>query len=314
MTNEEDNLEKTQAWQPQKLNRTQEFSDLLKLASESQVPQCDATQLGDFLLLTKLGEGGMGQVFQAKQISKDRQVAVKVLAKQVSQRRGFLERFQREARVMGKLNHPNIVKYLAAGESQGWFYLAMELIEGGSVASRLKSLGKLPVAESLQIAIQGCAALHYAHEQALVHRDVKPDNLLITSEGVVKLADLGLARTTDDSEIELTSTGQGMGTPLYAAPEQTIDAKRADAKSDLYSLGCVLYECLTGKLPFDGKNLVELLQAKQQGTFQLPSLRVKGLPSGLDRILIRMMAKLPEHRFASVAEAKSELEAAEASI
>jgi eukaryotic-like serine/threonine-protein kinase len=119
---------------------------------------------------------------------------------------------------------------------------------------------------------------------------------------------LGLAKVTDDSEMELTGTGTGMGTPLYAAPEQTLDAKRADGRSDLYSLGCVFYQCLTGKVPFEGKNLVELMQAKQQGTFTLPSLRVKGLPNVLDRIMIKMMAKLPEHRFPTLVEAKRELQ------
>src|SRR5205085_1766237 len=158
-----------------------------------------------------------------------RVVALKVLAKEVAGRPGFAERFRREVRAMGRLDHPNVVRYLAAGECHGFTYLAMELIEGGSLAGWVAKLGRLPVVDAVFVAAECGKALQYAHGQGLVHRDVKPDNVLLTPDGRVKLADLGLAKADDDAaDAGLTQTGVGIGTPLYAAPEQARDAKHAD--------------------------------------------------------------------------------------
>ena len=286
------------------LNETQEY-----VAAPASTPKkVPLTNLGDFRLVGRLGEGGMGTVFKALQVSRKRFVAIKVLSKHVAQRPGFLERFHRETRTLAKLHHPNIVRYLAAGEDHGFAYLAMELLEGGSVGSWLTKLTRFSIGEAALIAKSCAAALQYAHELNLIHRDVKPDNLLLSKSGEVKLADLGLAKTTDDSDVGLTNTGVGIGTPLYAAPEQARDAKHVDARSDLYSLGNVFYHCLTGKPPFHAGDLLGLIQAKEKGVYVTAGLVNKKVPPKLDRILSKLLAKRPEHRYTCATEFLEELE------
>jgi serine/threonine-protein kinase len=207
---------------------------------------------------------------------------------------------------MGRLDHPNVVRYLAAGEAGGFVYLAMELVEGGSLKEWVGRLGRLSPADAVHAAAECGKALQYAHEQGLVHRDVKPDNVLLTPDGRVKLADLGLAKAADD-DVGLTQTGVGIGTPLYAAPEQIRDAKHADARSDLYALGGVLYHGLTGRPPFSGGDLLDLIGAKERGTFA-PASRTAGVPAALDRVLSRLLAKLPDHRYQSAAEMLQDLD------
>jgi serine/threonine-protein kinase len=248
----------------------------------------------------------MGVVYRAEQISRKRIVALKVLSKTLATSPGFQERFRREARAMGRLDHPNIVRYFAAGEAGGFVYLAMELVEAGSLAKWLGKLGKLPVPDAVFVAAECGKGLQYAHEQGLVHRDVKPDNVLLSPDGRVKLADLGLAKAADD-DTGLTQTGIGIGTPLYAAPEQTRNAKHADARSDLYALGSVAYHCLTGRPPFPGSNLLEILTAKEKGVYVPPSVANPAVPASLDRVLVRLLAKKPEHRYQSCAEFLEEL-------
>ncbi|QEL20153.1 serine/threonine-protein kinase [Limnoglobus roseus] len=298
-------LDQTQDWQPADLDRTHDYSESPPKKAPTKVL---LTTLGDFRLVGKLGEGGMGTVFKAVQVSRNRLVALKVLSKELAQRPGFVERFHREVRVMGKLGHPHIVKLLAAGEDHGFIYLAMELLDGSSIGSWLTKLGRLPVGDAALVAKSCGLALQYAHEAGMVHRDVKPDNLLLAKSRTVKLADLGLAKTADDSDIGLTQTGVGIGTPLYAAPEQARDAKHVDARSDLYSLGSVFYHCLTGKPPFHASNLLDIIKAKEKGVYATASLVNKKVPPALDRILAKMIAKVPDHRYPSVAEFLQELE------
>src|SRR5262249_24648356 len=157
-------------------------------------------------------------------------VALKVLAKELAGRPGFVERFLREARLTARLDHPHIVRSLGTGASHGFHYLAVEYVGGGSVGGWLEKLGRFTIRDALHVALAVARALQYAHEQGLVHRDIKPDNLLLTTDGIVKVADFGLARGEED--LNLTRTGVGIGTPLYAAPEQARDAKHADARSD----------------------------------------------------------------------------------
>ena len=273
------------------------------LAPTDSTEHATLSAVGDYQIVAKLGEGGMGTVFKAVRGKTGRVVALKVLARKAAQRPGFVQRFHREVRTMGRLAHPHIVKYLAAGEANGLIYLAMELVDGGSVADRVKRLGPLGVADAMSVAISAGRALDYAHQNGIVHRDVKPDNLLLTAAGEVKLADLGLAKATDDEgDTTLTGTGTGMGTPLYAPLEQIRDAKRADARSDLYALGGVLYFCLTGSPPFEGADFLALLKAKEKGTFPAASGRNKLVPAGVDKMLSKLLAKLPEHRYQSAAE------------
>ncbi len=263
--------------------------------------------LGDFRLVAKLGEGGMGTVYKARQISQPRDVALKVMAKDLAARPGFVERFHREGRLLARLDHPHIVRCYAVGESHGFYYLAMELVVGGSLKAWLDRLTRFSLGDALHAVLASAAALQYAHEQGLVHRDVKPDNLLLSAEGIVKVADLGLAKAADDDQ-GLTATGIGIGSPLYASPEQTRDAKHADARSDVYSLGCVFYHFLTGRPPFEASNFLELIVAKEKGTFVPARRHNRDVPKAIDSILTRMLAKLPEQRYASCAELAEDLQ------
>lgn len=233
------------------------------------------------------------------------------MSREVASKPGFVQRFDREIRAMAQLDHPNIVHLYKAGEDHGFVYLAMELLEGGSVGSWLEKLDHFSVADSAYIARACGAALHYAHERGFVHRDVKPDNLLIASNGTVKLADMGLAKTATDTVEGLTQTGVGIGTPLYAAPEQVRDAKNVDLRCDIYSLGCVFYRCLTGRPPFYADSLLGVIKAKEKGVYEAAHAVRKKVPQSLDKILSKMLAKLPEHRYSSIAEFLEELDFSE---
>ncbi len=263
--------------------------------------QQKATVLGDYRLLKKLGQGGMGAVYRAHQISLDREVAVKVLSKELASKPAFVQRFLREARVMAKLDHPNILRCHEVGEALGYHFLSMEFVEGGSVENWLQKKKKFSIGDSLHLTLAVAGALHHAHELNLVHRDIKPDNILLTKKGVVKVADLGLAKAQDD-DMSLTKTGTGAGTPIYMAPEQARDAKHVDARVDIYALGCMLYVFLTGKAPFTGETLVELIEAKEKG--KCPPVRQLNddVPERLGLVVDKMIAAKPEHRHQSCAE------------
>ena len=267
-----------------------------------------ATSLGDFKLLKKIGQGGMGAVFRAQQISLDREVAVKVLSKELSGKPAFVQRFQREAKVMARLDHPNILRCYGAGSALGYHFIAIEFVEGGSLENWLKKLKKFSIGDSLHAIITVARALEHAHELKMMHRDVKPDNVLLTKKGVIKVADLGLAKAQDD-DMQLTKTGTGAGTPIYMAPEQARDAKHVDHRCDIYALGCMLYVFLTGQAPFKGETLVELIEAKEKGKFKPMRTYDSSIPERLDLIVDKMLAKKPDLRYASCSEVADELEA-----
>ena len=209
------------------------------------------TQLGDFKIVKKLGQGGMGEVYLAHQISLDRDVALKVMAKQFSSQETFVKRFKREAQTMAKLDHPHIVRGYAVGEDQGLLFLAMELIKGKSMQDWMEKLGKLSVGDALHVTLIVADALKHAHEINMIHRDIKPDNILVTDKGLVKVSDMGLAKAMDE-DMSMTQSGTGLGTPYYMPPEQARNAKHVDHRSDIYALGCTLYHFVSGKLPFAG--------------------------------------------------------------
>jgi serine/threonine protein kinase len=263
--------------------------------------------LGDFRLVARLGEGGMGTVYRARQISRPRDVAVKVLSKELASKASFVQRFRREARLLTRLDHAHIIRCYAVGQSHGYYYLAMELAGGGSVQTWLERLGKLAFGDAIHIALACARALAHAHDLGMVHRDVKPDNLLLSSEGTVKLGDLGLAKAGDES-VELTETGIGIGTPLYAPPEQSRDAKHADARSDLYALGGVLYHLLAGQPPFAGDNFLAVLRAKEKGVFTPLRRHRPELPREVEWIMTRLLARLPEQRYPSCHELIEDLQ------
>src|SRR5262245_8320754 len=266
------------------------------------------TVIGDFQLLKTVGEGAMGKVYKAYQPAFKRYVALKILFEHVAKVPKLVERLYREGLVMGQLDHPNIVAAYGNGEDRGWHYIAMEYIDGESLQKCLNRFGRFSVGDALHIILACARGLQYAHENGLVHRDVKPDNVLITRDGRVKLADLGMVKRLDE-EMGLTQTGHAVGTPWYMPLEQARNAKDIDARSDIYALGCMLYCLLTGEPPFAGKTLVEVIQAKEVGTFPSARSLSSEVPERLDLIISKMTAKLARYRYQSCAEVISDLEA-----
>jgi len=264
--------------------------------------------LGDFQIKRQLGKGGMGVVYLAHQISLDRDCALKVMAKELAAKSGFVERFIREARSMAKIQHPNVVSCYAVNEDKGLHFVAMELIDGKSAQDWLKAKRKLSIADSLLITCIIGEALHFAHELNMVHRDVKPDNILITSKGVIKLSDLGLAKAVDETDMSLTQSGTGLGTPHYMAPEQARNAKHVDRRCDVYALGCTLYHFLTGQTPFTGDSLVDLITNKEKGRFT-PAHRVNPeVSERLSLMIDKAMAQDTKNRYQSCADLIRDLE------
>jgi serine/threonine-protein kinase len=263
--------------------------------------------LGDYQLIRKLGQGSMGTVYLAQHFDLDWRIALKVLSKELAAKPALVQRFQREARLMGILDHPNILPCFDVGEAGGYHYLATLYVEGGSVGNWLKKLGKFSVGDALHITLCCVRALQHAHGLNMIHRDIKPDNLLLTGDGVVKLADLGLAKGLDD-ELSLTRTGTGAGTPLYMAPEQAWDAKKADQRSDIYAVGCMLYRFLTGRFPFAGENYVDIITAKQKGKFTPVGEVNRDVDPRLGPIIEKMIAVDPNCRYQRCDELLAELE------
>ena len=253
-------------------------------------------QIGDFELRKKLGKGGMGEVFLARQISLDRMVALKTLSKELARKPDFVARFEREAKAMAKVDHPNVVKIYAVDSYKGIHFAAIEYIDGQSIQKWLDQLGKFSVSDSVFVAIVCAEALKHAHSENMVHRDIKPDNILVTKKGVIKVADFGLAKAMDE-DVSMTQSGTGLGTPLYMAPEQARNAKHVDHRVDIYALGAMLYHLLTGKLPFGGNTALELIMAKEKGTYPPARSLRPDVPERLDLIIDKMMAKDPNHRY-----------------
>jgi serine/threonine-protein kinase len=263
--------------------------------------------LDDFRLLQKIGEGAMGAVYRGRQISIDREVAVKVLFPHVARTRKLVERFYREARVSGRLDHPNIVQGYGVGEDKGWHYFAMEFVPGDSLQEWLDRVGKLSVGDALLVTLACARALQYAHDVGLVHRDIKPANILITRRGEVKVADLGMVKLLDE-DMGLTKTGHGVGTPWYMPLEQARNAKETDGRCDIYALGCMLYCMLTGQPPFTQPTLVEVIQAKEIGTFPPARQANPEVPERLDLMIAKMAHKVARYRYARCAELIQDLE------
>ncbi len=264
-------------------------------------------QVGDFLLTKKLGEGGMGAVYRARQLSMERDVALKVLPKYLAKDPSYVERFYREARASARLDHPNIVRGIAVGEDKGYHYFAMEFVDGESCDKLLKSRGRLGVGDAVRIALDVARALGHAHAKGLVHRDIKPENIMITQDGVVKLADLGLAKASDEVS-SLTKTGSGFGTPYYMPPEQARNAKYVDNRSDIYALGATLYHLITGQVPFTGETAIEVLTAKEEDRHTPARRLAADVPETLDLAIDKMMARDPRARYQTAAEVIAALE------
>lgn len=264
--------------------------------------------LGDFEVDKKLGQGGMGEVFLARQLSLDRPVALKLLSKEMAKKKGFVERFIREARSMAKLDHPNAVKAYAADSANGQHYVAIEFIDGPSMQKWMDKLGKLAIGDAVHIVLRCADALRAAHDLNMIHRDIKPDNILVTKKGIVKVADFGLAKVIDDEDMSMTQSGTGLGTPLYMAPEQARDAKNADRRTDVYALGITLYYFVTGKLPFGGDTVVKLIMAKETGKYDNARKHNREVPEKLDLIIDKMIQKDKNHRYSTCEELIKDLD------
>jgi len=251
-------------------------------------------------IISKLGQGGMGAVFKARQVSLDRPVALKILAPHLAKDRGYVERFLREARAVARLNHPNIIQGIDVGDSEGHYYFAMEFIDGHTLKDEIESRGHLSEARALEIAAQIAGALDHASRNKLVHRDVKPDNIMIDSRGEGKLCDLGLAKFSSGDSAATASDGEPMvvGTPHYIAPEQAKGEKKVDIRADIYSLGGTLFHALTGRTPFAGQSAAAIMSKHVTDLIDDPRLLRPDISEGAALLIGKMMAKKPEDRYA----------------
>ncbi|WP_308812173.1 protein kinase domain-containing protein [Streptomyces sp. A244] len=250
---------------------------------------------GRYRLEVEIGRGGMGEVWRAYDETLARAVALKLLLPQDTDATAT-SRFRLEAQTAGRLNHPNVVGVLDFGEYDNRLYLVMELVEGDSLAGVLSGSGPLPAEQVARLAAQASAGLAAAHAQGIVHRDVKPANLLLDTHGTLKIGDFGIARFLDDPGAALTATGQIVGTGLYLAPERAL-GKPAGPASDMYSLGCVLYQLLSGRPPFQADTAVALLHQHLDSAPVPPrELGVAGLPPAFENYLLGLLAKQPEDR------------------
>ena len=256
----------------------------------------------------------MGAVFMARQTVPSRLVAIKTLQPSLACDAEFVTRFHNEAVAAAGLNHPNLVQVYAAGHTDGIHWFAMEFVDGESVETRLKRLGKLEPAEAIAICIHVCTALEYGWRKAqLIHRDIKPDNVFLSNDGEVKLGDLGLAKSSDQQQ-GLTMTGASMGTPLYISPEQAEGKRDIDLRTDIYSLGATLYHLLAGAPPYTAQSAISMMM-KHVGA-DIPDVRSvdPSLPATLAAVVFKMLQKAPENRYGSYAELIADLHAAHAAL
>lgn len=256
----------------------------------------DGLVLDEHAIIRQIGKGAMGRVFEGVQLGGKRRAAIKILNSDLARDRVMNGRFEREARIALELKHPHIVAGYAAGQAAGQTYIAMEFMDGENALERLKRKGRLSPADAIAITASVANALAHAKERGIVHRDVKPANILTNSQGMVKLADLGLVRE-DDSQTMLTLSNAGMGTPLYMSPEQSEDAKNADHRSDIYSLGVTFLFLLTGKHPFKRQNLLQVIKAHREEPLPDSSELGVELPPVINSIAQKMAAKDPDERF-----------------
>lgn len=275
---------------------TNQSSRLLKeLAAESP----KALTIPGYEIIGPLGRGSMGMVYKARQVSMDRIVAVKSLLESLASNTDFIKRFEREAKVAAKLSHNNIVNAYDAGEFDGRHYFVMEYVEGTSVKDELVKRKVFEEKDGLEIILAVTEALKHAHEKGLVHRDIKPDNIILTKQGVVKLADLGLARPTGDEKRAAAEAGMAIGTPYYMSPEQVRGQTDVDIRADIYSLGATFYHMMTGRVPFEGTTPTEVMKKHIDKNLELtPADHLNTrISSGLGVVIETMMSRDRDARY-----------------
>jgi serine/threonine protein kinase len=273
------------------------------------------SKLGEYELLEEIAEGGMGTVYRARSSRTGDQVAIKILRAKVAANPVLRQRFEQEFRVASRLDHPNIVRSLGFGQSASGPYLVMELAEGESLGDRVTREGPLPPAEAVPIILQVARALDYAHHEGVIHRDVKPHNIMIAPSGAARLTDFGLVKQLLEG-MDLTVPGRGLGTPNFIAPEQLANAKAIDRRCDVYGLGATLYTAVTGQCPFAAPTLVQVLKKKTRNELILPRQVVPAISQRLEKIILQAMHPDCGQRYGSCAElfrALSERGVAEAS-
>lgn len=261
------------------------------------------TIVGDrYEILEKVGVGGMAEVFKGKDHKLNRFVAVKVLKEEFRENEGFVRKFKEEAQAAAGLAHPNIVNVYDVGDENGIYYIVMELVEGITLKNYIERKGRLTIKEATSIAIQVSAGLEVAHNNQIVHRDIKPQNIIISREGKVKVTDFGIAKATTSQ----TTTSNAMGSVHYASPEQARGGY-VDHRSDIYSLGVVLYEMVTGRVPFDGETAVTVAVKHLQEEMVPPSVYCKEIPFSLEQIIRKCMEKSPDRRYQDIGDLLADL-------
>jgi serine/threonine protein kinase len=262
-----------------------------------------------YKILGRLGAGAMAVVYKAKQLSLDRTVAIKILPKRFSENPEYVERFYKEGQAAGRLNHPNIVQAIDVGEAGGYHYFVMEYVEGKTIADDLAAGKIFSEAEALDVIIQVAHALAHAHACNLIHRDVKPKNIMINTSGTVKLADMGLARATTDIEAAQSEAGKAYGTPYYIAPEQIRGKIDIDGRADIYGLGATLYHMLVGRVPFMADDSADVMRKHLREKLIPPDHINTSLSAGISEVIEIMMAKRRENRYQNIEELLLDLEA-----
>ncbi|MBE7467232.1 MAG: serine/threonine protein kinase [Planctomycetes bacterium] len=261
-------------------------------------PKPKGNLFGDYELMGVIGTGGMGTVYKARQVHLDRIIALKILHGELAQNQELLLRFQREARAVAKLNHPNIVVGIDVGVNMGRHFLAMEFVEGESLDKRLaRNGGTVSEHDAMDICRQIAEALHHAHERNYVHRDVKPENIMMTFDGVAKLMDLGLARALGPQFQPLTKDGLAVGTPHYISPEQAQGERDLTPGTDLYSLGVVLFQCVTGQLPFEAEHFSDVMLKHVNDPPPDPRTLNPTLSDALAQVILKLLKKNPNERY-----------------
>ncbi len=267
-----------------------------------------AQQIPGFQIMSKLGQGAMATVYKARQLSLDRIVAIKVLPRRLSENQEFVDRFYREGRAAARLNHPNIVQAVDVGEASGYHYFVMEYIDGMTVYDLLQEKKFLNEAEAINCILQVSQALNHAHARGFIHRDVKPKNIMVTNDGIVKLADMGLAREISDYKTAQSEQGRAYGTPYYISPEQIRGEINIDFRADIYSLGATLYHMVTGKVPFEGSTPSSVMHKHLKEELVPPDHLNTKLSAGMAEIIEGMLAKQRDDRYPSTKDLIADLE------